>query len=745
MANRVGQRLGRWTLVEPIEQGGNADVWRGESDEAAPAAIKLLRGAGGDRYPRFCDEVAFLRSPIAAEGVLPLLDAYLPDRPSRRDPAWLTMPLATPIRAALGDEPALSAVVEAVATTGRTLARLAAEGVGHRDVKPDNLFRLDDRWVIGDFGLVTYPGKRAITSARRKLGPIHFIAPEMLNAPDDAASQPADVFSLAKTLWALASGQAYPLPGEYRLEDPAYQLASYVAGERTAQLDRLIERCTRVDPARRPTLDEVAAELEAWLLPATRQQMTEDPTTVAERIRLLSEPTHRSEQLDKRREREVADGLETLSAVLNEIRPALEKAFVHVQVHRDIGFLERWGVWPTVQQLRSTGEICLHARTPGLDPIAIVFAVGLQWLGDERLRLAAGIGIEDEYAGPVQLWSSIGVATIGSSLFDSEVRRIGTAMADRVMEGLTRTASRMEMRSDRDHYASWGSEGSDAGQLRSPWSVFSSSGQDGCFVVDTFNNRLQRFSPGGRLLSTPHLGAKGSGPGQLDFPTGGCVDFDGYPWVADHDNARVVQFDVTGSAQNRQIGERGSGRGQLLGPADVAADPANNLYVVDRRRCCVVRYRYGGDVIGQWGEQGRDPGQFSVPCGIAVELGRFVYVSDSGNNRVQKFTVEGELVAIWGQRGQPDVAFKTPHGIALDRDENVYIADCDMHRIQILTADGELIRRVGAGGGDGTPGQHRGQFVQPRGVSVDAARNVYVAEFGASRVQRFSPGYFGAL
>lgn len=30
-------------------------------------------------------------------------------------------------------------------------------GSGHRDIKPDNLFELDGRWVIGGFGLVTYP------------------------------------------------------------------------------------------------------------------------------------------------------------------------------------------------------------------------------------------------------------------------------------------------------------------------------------------------------------------------------------------------------------------------------------------------------------------------------------------------------------------------------------------------------------------------------------------------------------
>ena len=450
-ADRTGQRLGRWTLINSIGDGGNADVWRGIDDQAEPAAIKILRGTGGDRYPRFRDEVAFLRSLVADEGVLPLIDAHLPDHPGRRNPAWLAMPLATRIRVALGDEPGLAAVVEAVAATSATLARLAADGVGHRDVKPDNLFSLDGRWVIGDFGLVTYPGKQAITAGRRKLGPLHFIAPEMLNAPDAAAFGPADVFSLAKTLWTLATGLEFPLPGEYRLEEPAYQLASYLAGERTAPLDRLIERCTRIDPTRRPHAADVAAELSAWLSPTPLRYGAADSETVADRIRLLSEPAHRSEQLDARREREVNDSIEAISTVLSELKPVLEQAFVHVQVCRDLGYLERWEVRAPFDGMRGAAEVCLHARTPGPDPIALVFAIGLQWQGDDRLSLAAAAAIEEQSAGWVALWSSVATAMTGSATFDSEVQRLGNGMAEVLMEGLTKTATRLEMRTDPEH------------------------------------------------------------------------------------------------------------------------------------------------------------------------------------------------------------------------------------------------------------------------------------------------------
>ena len=42
-------------------------------------------------------------------------------------------------------------------------------------------------------------------------------------------------------------------------------------------------------------------------------------------------------------------------------------------------------------------------------------------------------------------------------------------------------------------------------------------------------------------------------------------------------------------------------------------------------------------------------------------------------------------------------------------------------------------------------GSGQGQFIQPRGVSVDGVGNVYVCEFGSSRIQRFGRDYVAAL
>lgn len=226
---RAGDRYGDWELLEGIDggRGFNAHVWRCRNDEGETAAIKLMkRGSSRSRIERFRDEIGFLLSPEADDpGILPILDTHLSDDP--KEQAWFVMPEARRIREALGEDPPLEQVVAAVQATAATLARLAAKGIGHRDIKPDNLFERDDAWLIGDFGLVTYPEKEARTQHGRKLGPVDYMAPEMRQEADTADAESADVYSLAKVLWVLVTQQELPPPGPHRADEPVYALGTY--------------------------------------------------------------------------------------------------------------------------------------------------------------------------------------------------------------------------------------------------------------------------------------------------------------------------------------------------------------------------------------------------------------------------------------------------------------------------------------------------------------------------------------
>jgi serine/threonine protein kinase len=268
---RAGQRYGQWVVAgeKRLGGGGNGEVWRAETADGRAGAIKVLsarRGHDGRyRLGRFRDEISFLIARPDFPGILPLLDSRIAE--DLDEPSWYVMPVATPIREALGSDPEPGVVVSAVADFAATLASLAAERVAHRDIKPDNLFGLDGRWVIGDFGLVTYPDKDPRTQHGRKLGPTDYMAPEMRQDADRVDPGPADVWALAKTLWVLLTGQEVPLPGTHRPAEAAHALRERITFRFAAELDLLLEMATLIEPEERVSMAAMARELQACTAP----------------------------------------------------------------------------------------------------------------------------------------------------------------------------------------------------------------------------------------------------------------------------------------------------------------------------------------------------------------------------------------------------------------------------------------------------------------------------------------------
>jgi hypothetical protein len=292
-AMKSGDLLGSWRLVDRLGRGGNGEVWRCVGSDGARAAIKvLLQQRDRERLGRFRNEVSFLLDHGRRQGVVPIIGHDL----SGTGRVWYVMPLAVPIRTALGPEPAPQQALAAIAAVTRTLAALAEDGIFHRDLKPDNLFRLDQVWSVGDFGLVKYPSGEALTRRGRKLGPIHFMAPEMRESPDTADGELADVYAIAKTLWVLLADSNLPFPGQHRADDEICRLTARLDHRWAPQLDLLIEHCTSNDPSMRPRMREVAAELDAMTKPTTKAAAIGDTVGLERRIAAMTELHHRRDQ-----------------------------------------------------------------------------------------------------------------------------------------------------------------------------------------------------------------------------------------------------------------------------------------------------------------------------------------------------------------------------------------------------------------------------------------------------------------
>lgn len=251
-----GLKLGDWRLIRRLGQGGNAEVWRARNSRSLIAAIKILKRARGASLKRFINEITILKEISNVPGVLPLIDYYPFEQVGEVDYAWLVLPVAKPVQQVTSLDDTTNITLQGMVQIANTLAELHLQGITHRDIKPDNLYVWEDRWVISDFGIASFPTKEALTVANQKLGPLHYIAPEMLQHADTADARKADVYSLAKTLWVLLTGQNYAPPGEQRCDVPALRVSTWVVFSNPIPIDELLERATRYEPQDRPPMAE---------------------------------------------------------------------------------------------------------------------------------------------------------------------------------------------------------------------------------------------------------------------------------------------------------------------------------------------------------------------------------------------------------------------------------------------------------------------------------------------------------
>lgn len=258
---RQGDVIHQWVLIRVLGRGGSSQVWAARDGAGREIALKIQKSY----VERFREEIKLYRRLGDRPGILPLIDWHLPDRADRSaGPAWIAMEIGTPITAYLGAAPSLVDVVEAIKSYAKTLTTLAAERIHHRDIKPGNLYWAKNEYVLGDFGIADFPDKAGLTVEGKKVGPANYLAPEMIEYSGDTESGPADVYSLAKTLWAIAAGRTYPPPGELRRDRPELQLRMHVEDRRAFMLEALLERATAHNPSMRPTMRGFAEELRWW-------------------------------------------------------------------------------------------------------------------------------------------------------------------------------------------------------------------------------------------------------------------------------------------------------------------------------------------------------------------------------------------------------------------------------------------------------------------------------------------------
>ena len=127
----------------------------------------------------------------------------------------------------------------------------------------------------------------------------------------------------------------------------------------------------------------------------------------------------------------------------------------------------------------------------------------------------------------------------------------------------------------------------------------------------------------------------------------------------------------------RQFGSRGVGPGQLMEIVGVSSGETGNLYVSDFTRGCVYVFSNGGEFLHSFGQGVK----LDSPHGVCV-FGQYVYVTCTNGCYVSVFTTEGEYVTTFGKNGGYKGDFVHPRGVSIDIDGYVYVCDSGNNRVQ---------------------------------------------------------------
>ena len=151
-------------------------------------------------------------------------------------------------------------------------------------------------------------------------------------------------------------------------------------------------------------------------------------------------------------------------------------------------------------------------------------------------------------------------------------------------------------------------------------------------------------------------GESGSGDGELSGPNGIVFDRQDNLYVVDSRNDRVQKFTKDGEYL-AGWGSSGDGEGQFSRPWGIALDGDNNIYVADWGNNRVQKFSSDRVYIASFGTDAQGGGDLDHPADVAVDGDGDVYVTDWGNHRVQVFEANGEpITPLYGDATEPSKA-----------------------------------------------------------------------------------------
>ena len=287
------------------------------------------------------------------------------------------------------------------------------------------------------------------------------------------------------------------------------------------------------------------------------------------------------------------------------------------------------------------------------------------------------------------------------------------------------------------------------------------------YLAEYHGHRIRKVEAATGLISTvAGTGRSGFGgiggaatSALLDSPIDVAVDGSGNLYIVEDTQRSIRKVDAaTGNIST--VAERETGwvwRIAVGSAGDIyAADWSNSLLHKVDAATGTVSTVAGTGIQAPGGDGGAASSASVRPSDVAVDRFGNLYIADHDNHRVRRVdaatgnistiaAIDGTYFGFSGDGAAATAAqLYLPSGVAVDSASNVYIADLRNLRVRKVDAEtGNIATVAGTGvrgfSGDGGPAV-AAQLGLVYDVSVDAAGNVYVADYGNRRVRRIEAG-----
>ena len=220
------------------------------------------------------------------------------------------------------------------------------------------------------------------------------------------------------------------------------------------------------------------------------------------------------------------------------------------------------------------------------------------------------------------------------------------------------------------------------------------------FVADSRNHRIVHLDQQGMFLNA--FGGYGNvmdgevPGGLMNEPWGVAVGPDGNIYVADTWNHRIQVFTPDGQFLRMWSAFEVNGLPDgFWGPRGIAVDQTGRVFVTDTGKQRVVVFDSNGSYLTQFGSLGLDAGNLDEPVGIEIGSDGNIYIADTWNYRVQVFEpdptgLQFRSARLWEVDAWSSDTLENKPFLALDPDGTVYITDPDRGRVIGFDSEGNF-------------------------------------------------------